>query len=411
MLRSRQTEGNVLISILLVICWTLVGLRVYVRTRLSKCFGSDDWLLLVALVCYTVYSASALAAVFHGVGLDPKLIPQADFPYAVMFWWLASLFYNLSTLFVKLSVSIFIHKLCPQRIHKFIIWGMMSIVISYAITYFFLTIFQCSPPNYFWLKFAGLKNGKCINEQIIPLATYAHSGISAMADWTLGLLPIWLIWGLQMNQRTKISIVILLGLGILAGVAAIIRIPYVRVLGDDKKLFLYNIVDVSIWSLLEAALGIIAASCSALRPLFKKFYQLTTSGSRSKSHSKSHTFASKFRSKSNTHNRSFGMGGLRSSHAGYNTELRSNPSQVGGRNGGGTIGSKSEVRIGKNNERTFYKSDDESSLELGLSPVDRNGTNSGGVIIETGSEENLTRPERDIHVHTLVEVVSGRHGQ
>lgn len=49
----------------------------------------------------------------------------------------------------------------------------------------------------------------------ISAASYAHSVVSAMADWVLGLLPIWLIWGLQMGRRTKISVGILLGLGVL----------------------------------------------------------------------------------------------------------------------------------------------------------------------------------------------------
>lgn len=151
---------------------------------------------------------------YHGVGLDPSLIPASEFPYAVMFWWLAILFYNLSTTVVKLSISVFIHKLCPQRIYKIIIWSVMSVVIAYSIAYFFLTIFQCTPPQFFWQKFTG-GEGSCYSEKVFPIATYAHSAISAAADWTLGLLPIKLLWDLQMNRRTKISVAILLGLGVM----------------------------------------------------------------------------------------------------------------------------------------------------------------------------------------------------
>lgn len=107
------------------------------------------------------------------------------------------------------------------------------------------------------------------------------------------------------------------------------------------------------------------------------------------------------------------MGNLTSSfggHAGYNTELRSQPSVVGGRRENSDAGTRSEVKGPKSNARTFYKSDDESSLELGLSPA-KNGS---GVVVGTGSEENLTTREMesragDIHVHTLVEVTSGKH--
>lgn len=163
---------------------------------------------------YSTYCAFGLASVHHGVGLDPALISKADFPYAVMFWWLAAIFYNPTTLFVRLSISVFMHKICTSRIHKIIIWSTMGVVLAYSIVYFFITLLQCNPPSFFWNKYRGGR-GTCINEDIIPASTIAHSVISGVADWTLGLLPIWLIWGLQMNRRTKISIGILLGLGIL----------------------------------------------------------------------------------------------------------------------------------------------------------------------------------------------------
>lgn len=62
-----------------------------------------------------------------------------------------------------------------------------------------------------------------------------------------------------------------------AGVATIIRIPFVQVLAitDD---FLFATVDVAIWSTVEPGVGIIAAAALALRPLFKKFYGLSSRG-------------------------------------------------------------------------------------------------------------------------------------
>lgn len=104
------------------------------------------------------------------------------------------------------------------------------------------------------LEYKG-EHGSCMNPAVIPDASIAHSAVSFTADWILGLLPITLIWNLQMNQRTKISLAAILAVGLLwvlapysisdytdpnnsAGIAAIIRIPYIRVLTitDD---FLY----------------------------------------------------------------------------------------------------------------------------------------------------------------------------
>ena len=57
--------------------------------------------------------------------------------------------------------------------------------------------------------------GSCINAAAVPDASIAHSAVSFTADWILGLLPIALLWHLQMNTRTKVSVATVLGMGLL----------------------------------------------------------------------------------------------------------------------------------------------------------------------------------------------------
>jgi hypothetical protein len=94
------------------------------------------------------------------------------------------------------------------------IWIVMGVVILFSIYYFFLVVFQCQPVTYFWTQYLGVV-GKCVNPKMITGSTYAHSAISALSDWTLGILPIFLVWDLNMNLRTKISVALILGLGAL----------------------------------------------------------------------------------------------------------------------------------------------------------------------------------------------------
>jgi hypothetical protein len=55
-----------------------------------------------------------------------------------------------------------------------------------------------------------------MNPAAVPDASIAHSAVSFTADWVLGLLPIALIWNLQMNRRTKISLGCILATGLLS---------------------------------------------------------------------------------------------------------------------------------------------------------------------------------------------------
>lgn len=84
----------------------------------------------------------------------------------------------------------------------------------YSLFYLFLVIFQCHPVSFFWGQYAGEK-GACINPAAVPDASIAHSAVSFTADWILGLLPIVLIYHLQMNFRTKVSVAGVLSLGLL----------------------------------------------------------------------------------------------------------------------------------------------------------------------------------------------------
>ena len=68
--------------------------------------------------------------------------------------------------------------------------------------------------SFFWAQYEGVK-GSCINPAAVPDASIAHSVVSFMADWVLGLLPVALLWSLKMNTRTKVSVAGLLALGLL----------------------------------------------------------------------------------------------------------------------------------------------------------------------------------------------------
>ena len=82
---------------------------------------------------------------------------------------------------------------------------LMSTVYSVYIV--FLVIFQCLPTSYFWNRH---QKGQCLNPTILTNSSYAHSAINAVADWTFGILPAFIVHDLQMSMRMKVSVAALL---------------------------------------------------------------------------------------------------------------------------------------------------------------------------------------------------------
>lgn len=156
-----------------------------------------------------------------------KNSPQ-NIPKALMYWWLCELFYTITTVLLRCSVAVFLLRICENKIQKGIIYCTMLMVILFSTFYFFLAIFQCNPPKYFWDQYIPGGTGSCIAPEIFPDATYAHSAISASADWILGILPIFVIYNLKMNMRTKVSVGFVLSFGLIAGIAAIVSVLYVK---------------------------------------------------------------------------------------------------------------------------------------------------------------------------------------
>ena len=115
---------------------------------------------------------------------------------------------------LKMSIGLFLIHIAVDRYHKAIILTVIIVTEVFGIVYFFLFIFQCQPSSYFWHQFAGNgATGTCLTPSIIVNATYVYSAISCWGDWTLSIVPMFMIRRLQLTLRTKLVVIGILGLG------------------------------------------------------------------------------------------------------------------------------------------------------------------------------------------------------
>lgn len=112
---------------------------------------------------------------------------------------------------LKLSIGVMLVRIAVARTHKIIIWVVVVVYELYGAFFFFLFVLQCRPSAYFWTQYTGGK-GTCIDPKITVDATYGYSAVSCWSDWTLAILPIFIISGLQMNIRTKIGVSFILAM-------------------------------------------------------------------------------------------------------------------------------------------------------------------------------------------------------
>jgi hypothetical protein len=116
-------------------------------------------------------------------------------------------------IFSKVSIGWFLLRLTVKRIHNWIVYASMGLTVITGAVFFFVTLFQCQPISHFWMQAIPGTEGHCIDGVVIAALAYLYSGINVIVDFTFALLPGFLIYGLQLDRKTKFFLVPLLGMG------------------------------------------------------------------------------------------------------------------------------------------------------------------------------------------------------
>ncbi|RHZ63767.1 putative integral membrane protein [Aspergillus thermomutatus] len=278
MLNGRSEAIAIVTSIFLVLSLVTVGLRCFVRARVVRAFGLDDWTMVAAVALNLAFAICTLIGCSYGMGQKTEYfeLHQDYYRRALLCWWLGQIFYVITCVVAKMSIIVSLLRITIDRVHILILYAAMALALIVGLLFFFFTIFECTPVDFFWNRFT--EQGKCIDTDILIAIAYTYSVGAAVTDFTIGIMPVFIIWSLRMNARTKMAIAGILGIGCIASAAVIVRIPFIHNYKDPD--FFYATYQISIWSNVEAGLGITAGSLTTLRPLVR-FLRDGSSASRS----------------------------------------------------------------------------------------------------------------------------------
>ncbi|KXJ91806.1 hypothetical protein Micbo1qcDRAFT_194837 [Microdochium bolleyi] len=253
-------------------------LRCYVRIRMVKAFGLDDWLMVAAAISFIIYISFSLTGVAYGTGQHHRELSDENIEKAISHWFICQLFYAITMIVSKVSIGFFLARVTVRRMHTWIIWAAVAISIVAGFTFFFVVLFQCNPIPEYWMRYGRGQvgpvsdgSGTCLNVEIIIALAYLYSACSIVADFTLALLPAWIISSLKMDRKSKMLLIPLVGMGTIASAGLVVRSPYLLTFRDPD--FLYATVDIAIWSTVEQGLAITAGSLATTRPLLRLWGQ------------------------------------------------------------------------------------------------------------------------------------------
>ncbi|KAL2841842.1 hypothetical protein BJY01DRAFT_249338 [Aspergillus pseudoustus] len=262
------------ITLYILSCISLI-LRVYVRLFLLGNFALDDYLAIIATVMNSVLAISyILGVLWYSLGSH---IPREDSQPGLKVVMIGSLFYFLTTYLAKLSFIFTLFRIVTKRshsciLHLFIITGAVITVFAW-----FWVLFFCEPVQFFWEQLAspGIA-GSCKAVSSLGAVLTIHAVWVLLADLTLGLvLPVLILWNSQLPRKMKASVYLLLGIGLLASIATIVRLTYLPLKHVSEPLIAHHAL--IFWSVVEAAISIICSAGVTIKPLMVRLGCLSAS--------------------------------------------------------------------------------------------------------------------------------------
>ncbi|KAE9369910.1 hypothetical protein N431DRAFT_381270 [Stipitochalara longipes BDJ] len=260
-------EQLVIVSIFfLALTFVSVGLRVFVRIWIMKSFQWDDWLMLIAQGVFALSCSFILRGVHYGMGHHDDSLPVPERIQGLKYQALATLTYVANMMFIKLSIAIFLLRIATKKRYTWTLKISMVIVTIWSLAIFFFDIFQCTPVQAQW-DFT-IQNSKCASGDSFVAAAYSISVLTVITDWMYAIIPIPMIWSVQMSTQKKITVAFVLSLGIFASIATLIRVKYLVELSDYSDI-LFTGTTAMVWTLIEPGIAITAASLITIRPLLR----------------------------------------------------------------------------------------------------------------------------------------------
>ncbi|OAA54757.1 integral membrane protein [Niveomyces insectorum RCEF 264] len=265
-------EANLflLLIVFLALGWLTFLLRVWVKLKILKSVSTDDYLMLGAILLFSGFAAAGLYGIVETKGgRDPNMTPQ-EASTGLYAWWLWEVLYVPVTVLSRTSVAVFLRRIAVRRLHRKIITCVVAAFWATAIPLFVVLVFQCHPVSFFWKQpLSSTTPGSCMNPHIIFVVLIVQSVVSTCSDMTLGILPMAMLWKVQLSLKTKLALCVMLGMGMLAGIALIVRVAYLRP-NNDFSATLGQTMNVANWSVLEPGICIVGGCLVTLRPLISR---------------------------------------------------------------------------------------------------------------------------------------------
>ncbi|CAG7565236.1 unnamed protein product [Fusarium equiseti] len=267
---NENGAADILGSTLFVVCLATVVVlaRFYVRVFIIRGTGWDDAFMLLTMAMNWAGEGVVIASVAYGAGRHIGDVDPAVFQTGMKLNFITQPIFLIAICVVKLSVGCALLRIASTKFYRWLILGIMIFMSIYTIGCFFTVVLQCTDLRALW---DPLVPRQCWSQKTLQSLSYTNSALNILTDLFFAIIiPAPMLWNLNVHFRTRMTLLAILGLGIFACVAAVVKVGYVTNYGKLGD-WLWDSRNITIWTVVELNVGVIAASLPCLKPLFRRF--------------------------------------------------------------------------------------------------------------------------------------------
>ncbi|KAK8087154.1 hypothetical protein PG994_002128 [Apiospora phragmitis] len=242
----------------LVACWTVTAVstlfvagRLYVRGVLQRKLRSDDYFIILSLLCGYISTTFSTVATSYGNGKHFALLDLEQKEGAIL--WTTAL----------AVIALLTRILNPSRAHWWGLWAMGLLCFASLLATVGVLLGQCTPARSLWTF--SITEKTCFDKNILVGYCIYAGAISAFVDLYLAIYPSLVLFKLQMPIKKKLALCAALGIGSVSGIVVIYKSTRIPSLGSPD--FSYDTSDLVIWTVIEGSTIIIASSIPVMQPL------------------------------------------------------------------------------------------------------------------------------------------------
>ncbi|KAG5781566.1 hypothetical protein H9Q73_004759 [Fusarium xylarioides] len=212
---AAKSSHTHLVMVILVVCFALcvsllfVALRFWCRCIIGFSYW-DDAAAVMALLCIVGMGSCMLTLVPLGLNDPTGTLPENKTTAFYKCTYIAAFFYKEGLFWAKMTFLLLYYKIVTLSYWRSAYLGAIMVVVLWNICQILIFFLQCAPLEAVWNRNLRMK---CVTNRL-ELA-YVCAGINILTDLVVAILPLPVIWRLNLRRSQKVALSVVFGLGCL----------------------------------------------------------------------------------------------------------------------------------------------------------------------------------------------------